>query len=261
MNDSKIRKFIKSYLKKNRALVRIYRRINWLKEVPFREYLDIKKMSLFFKIKPNYTMVSYRGLCNLYELAMLVEKNKMEGCFVECGVWRGGCAAVMAYVVRRFGSKRKIWLFDSFRGLPDPTENDGQWVRDAAGGNMREIFTNINWCLASREDVIHIFSSLGLYDTNNIMIVEGWFQDTLPEFKNKVGPIAILRLDCDWYESTKCCLGNLYNNVICGGYVILDDYGSNQGCKKAADEFLNTQKINIPVLKQADEDCYYFQKP
>jgi hypothetical protein len=205
-------------------------------------------------------MVPYRALSNIYELVMLVEKNKMEGCIVECGVWRGGCAAIMAWVVRRFRSKRKIWLLDSFMGLPEPTEKDGEMARRAVGNErMQGRLRSIDICVASRNDVIRIFSSLKLY-ANNIIIKEGWFQDTLPKLRDKIGPIAILRLDCDWYESTKCCLENLYQNVVPMGYIILDDYGHWQGCKKATDEFLMKEKINAALLRQLAGGSYYFQK-
>lgn len=256
-----MKKLIKNYLKKSRVLLMMYERIKWLSRAPFKDYINIVKIGFFLRIRPYYTMVSYRGLSNIYELARLVENNKIEGCFVECGVWRGGCAAIMAKVVHSFRSKRKVWLFDSFKGLPEPTDKDGEMARSAVGDEkIQGKLIDINICKASRQDVIHLLSSLKLY-TNNIIIEEGWFQDTLPKFKDKIGPIVILRLDCDWYESTKCCLENLYQNVISGGYIIVDDYGYWEGCKRATDEFLRKQKINIALLKQVDESCYFFQKP
>ncbi len=238
----------------------MYKRINWLREVPFRDYLDIKKLGLICKVKLYYTMVSYRGLSNIYELAMSAERNKLEGCFVECGVWRGGCAAVMAWVARRFASNRKIWLFDSFKGLPEPTENDGRMAKEASGNRTQGRLKSTNICVASRRDMLRLFSSLKLL-SDNIMIEGGWFQDTLPRFKDKIGHITILRIDCDWYESTKCCLENLYENVVSGGYIIIDDYGYWQGCKKATDEFLAKARIDSSLLKRVDGGCYYFQKP
>ncbi|MBU4510223.1 TylF/MycF family methyltransferase [bacterium] len=75
-------------------------------------------------------------------------------------------------------------------------------------------------------------------DKKNIKMIKGWFQNTLPEYKNKIGKISLLRIDADWYESTKCCLENLYDNVIDEGFVVIDDYGTCFGAKKALDEFL-----------------------
>lgn len=241
----------------------MYKRISWIREVPVKDYLNIMKIGLFFKVKPYYTMLSSRALSHIYELAMLVEKNKMQGCFVECGVWRGGCSAIMASVVRRFRSKRKIWLLDSFMGLPEPTKEDGEMAKRAVKDEMMQgRLRNIDACVASRNDIIRIFSSLKLY-ADNIIIKEGWFQDTLPKLRDKIGSIAILILDCDWYESTKCCLENLYQNVLSGGYIIIDDYGYWQGCKKATDEFLMKEKVNTALLRKVGKGCgcYYFQKP
>lgn len=253
--------FIRDSLKKINPLVTLYRKINLFKEVSLKDYVNIMKLGLILKVKPNYTMASYRALSNIYELAKLAEKNNIEGCFVECGVWRGGCAVMMAKIIRKFRSKRKIWLFDSFEGLPEPTPNDGQMAKEIIGDkNMKGSLNSAGICIASRLDVIHLLSGLKLY-TDNIIIVEGWFQATLPKLKNKIGHIAILRLDCDWYESTKCCLENLYHNVICGGYIVIDDYGYWPGCKKATDEFLRKEGLNNAILKQVDSNCFYFQKP
>lgn len=251
---------IKNYLKNNRMIYTIYKKIYSFREIPLRGYLDIIKLSLILKVKPYYTMVSYQGLSNLYELSVLAEKEKLQGDFVECGVYRGGCAAIMAKIVRRYRSKRKIWLFDSFRGLPEPTEKDGPKAVLDAGNRSCGKLDCVNICVASSGDVVQLFSSLNLY-SDNIIIKEGWFQETLPKFKGEVGPIAILRLDCDWYESTKCCLENLYDNVVSGGFIIIDDYDYWQGSKEAVNEFLAKKNLNTMLLKQVDQGCYYLQKP
>lgn len=256
-----MKKLIKNLLKKNKKLVDLYISMYWLRDIPFKDYINIMKLNLILKVKPRYTMVNYLGLSNIYELAVSVEKNKVEGCFVECGVWRGGCAAVMAGIVRRFKSKRKIWLFDSFAGNPEPTPEDGEKARRAFGDEgLQGRLVSTGACAASSNEVIRLFSSFKLY-SDNIIIKEGWFQDTLPKFKNTIGPIAILRLDGNWYESTKCCLENLYSNVISGGYIIIDDYVFWEGCRKATDEFLVKEKIDNVRLKAIDIWSYYFQKP
>jgi len=93
-----------------------------------------------------------------------------------------------------------------------------------------------------------------------VSLVKGWFQDTLPEYKDRMGAVALLRLDGDWYESTKCCLENLYDNVVPGGYVIIDDYGALTGCKEAVDDFLNERNINVELI-DVDHIRFYFLKP
>jgi hypothetical protein len=97
------------------------------------------------------------------------------------------------------------------------------------------------------------------YPDNLLNIHKGWFNDTVPLFANKLTPIAILRLDGDFYESTKLCLAHLYKNVVPGGFVIIDDYGSWQGCRVATNEFLQSLPQR-PFLIRVNESCYYFIK-
>lgn len=221
--------------------------LKFIKDIPVKDFLNFKKLALFKKVYP-YTMVGYLGLSNVYELAKLIEKDKTKGAFIECGVWKGGCSAVMAFIADQAKSERKIWLFDSFEGLPEPTDKDGLLAKEFAGK-----------CLACLEDVKKIFFSVLKINQKNIIIKKGWFQNVLPEAKNQIGPIAILRLDADWYEPTKYCLDNLYDNVIDKGYIIIDDYGYWQGAKQALDEFFKERKIN-PKLIKIDYTAVYFKK-
>lgn len=218
------------------------------RRMPIQDIFNFKKISLFWKISP-YTMVTYGRLTQAFELSKIFEERKIGGAFVECGVWRGGCAAIMAYWVNKAKSNRKIWLFDSFEGLPTPTAKDGL-----------KAMVPINKCEASLECVeFLLFSKLKLA-RENIYIERGWFQDTLPRARERIGDIAILRLDGDWYESTKCCLDNLYPNVIKGGYIIIDDYDCWEGSKNAVDEFLTERNIDVR-LNRIDYGGRYFQKP
>jgi hypothetical protein len=131
----------------------------------------------------------------------------------------------MAYMA---GRQRQVWGFDSFEGMPELTEND-------AGSGQ-------NWvgisCVGEEgvKAVSKTFSLLGV-SMKNVNLVKGWFEDTLENAKQDIGPIAILRLDNDWYASTRFCLETLYDSVIPGGVVIIDDYFSWEGCRKAVDEF------------------------
>ena len=252
-------KFVKKLIKKNRFLTNICRRLLFFKGFFPRDVLNFKKLILFKKVYP-YTMVGYKRLSNVYDLSKFIEKEKEEGAFVECGVWRGGCAAVMGFVADRAKSSRKIWLFDSFEGLPEPTEKDGKTAKDYALNRVEGKLETINKCTGTLEDVKEIFFKILKIKPDNIVIKKGWFQNTLPKAKNEIGSIAILRLDGDWYESTKCCLDNLYDNVIREGYIVLDDYGHWEGSRKAIDEFIKKRKIN-PTLIKIDYTGVYFQKP
>jgi hypothetical protein len=144
--------------------------------------------------------------------------------------------------------------------LPEPTLEDGKIAKDYASDKAEGNLKTIDKCVAPLKDVEEVFFNILKLDKKNIVISKGWFQDTLPKDREKIGKIAILRLDGDWYESTKCCLENLYDNVIIGGYIILDDYGHWEGAKKALDEFFIERKIR-PELIKIDYTGIYFKKP
>lgn len=204
-------------------------------------------------------MVSYRRLRNVYELAETTERDKIEGAFVECGVWRGGCAGIMAYVSKQFGSNRKIHLFDSFEGLPDPTGEDGREASSYMDNVRKGKLAPRYKCEAPLELVEELFFDKLMLSPSVVHFHKGWFDHTIPLQKAKIDKIAILRLDADWYESTKVCLAQLYDKVVQGGFVILDDYGYWEGCKKATDEFFIERNIH-PTLKKIDKSGYYFVK-
>jgi hypothetical protein len=246
---------IKSLIKSSR----IYNGFKFWKDIFIKDIFDLEKMWLFWKVYP-YTMSGYRRLSNVYELSKKIEIEKINGVFVECGVWRGGCAAVMAYVAKKARSGRKIWLFDSFKGLPEPTKEDGLIAKDYANNKTEGKLETIEKCVGTLDEVKEVFFEVLGINSENVVIQKGWFQDTLPRAKEKIGGIAILRLDGDWYESTKCCLENLYENVIVGGYVIIDDYGHWEGAKKALDEFFANRNIKAELIK-IDYTGAYFKKP
>ena len=208
-----------------------------------------------------YSMVGRAGLFRTHDIAAGMEKQKIDGCFVECGVARGGCSALMALVAADNNSDRKLWLFDSFEGLSEPTAEDDyrKSLRYKPGDRSSDLVAP-GYCLGTYEEVESLlFSKLGL-SRDNIFMVKGWFQDTLPEYREKTDAIAILRIDGDWYESTKCCLEYLYDNVIPGGSIIIDDYESYVGAKKATDEFIKNRDIKT-VLSFDGRGGGYFVKP
>ncbi len=196
------------------------------------------KWKLYQQVKP-WSMVGESRIYKLYDIVSDLEKRKVPGAFVECGVWKGGCAAVMAAASQKYQPARQMWLFDSFEGLPKPKPEDGEKA-------MKEYETNPS--PATIEEVRALFDSLQL-SWEPMHAVKGWFQDTLPQNASQIGPIALLRLDGDWYESTKQCLESLYDQVIPGGCVIIDDYGSWPGCKQAVDEFLASRSLK-PALER-----------
>ncbi len=225
--------------------------------VPLSDYLNIDKLLLFWKVCRN-AQQNYASLSMAYDLTALVEKNNLAGAIVECGVWRGGCAAVMATVAAE--SNRKIWLFDSFEGMPAATKEDlGEAATLLSNGMMSGALSSVGTNIASVDEVrVLLFKSLRLKE-DNISIVKGWFQDTLPLYRDRIGAIAILRIDGDWYESTKVCIESLYDNVVNEGYIIIDDYGFFPGCKKAVDDFLERRCLKVQ-LNKVDYSRVYFKK-
>jgi O-methyltransferase len=171
-----------------------------------------------------FTMVPENVYIGNLQIASKVKD--IPGAIVECGTWRGGMIAGIADVL---GGSRHYRLFDSYEGLPPAKEIDGEaalaWQRDTSGGMYHDN------CRASEEEARQAMS---LSVATDFTIVKGWFQHTLS--KTDVGPIALLRMDADWYDSTKQILDNLADRVVPGGLIIVDDYYVYEGCTRAVNE-------------------------
>jgi len=179
-----------------------------------------------------YTMISHGALVHLGILTNQVLSQGLPGDLVECGVWRGGASFLMAQILRSQASEKKVWMFDSFQGLPEPTDLDGpQALQYAQSSGSAAYLDN---CKADLKEVQDTCESLGL--SSVCKIEPGWFEDTLAAAK--VDQIALLRIDGDWYSSTKVCLELLYDKVVEGGFVVFDDYYTWDGCTRAVNEFL-----------------------
>jgi O-methyltransferase len=187
-------------------------------------------------------------LSALFDLATDVERRRIPGCLVECGVWNGGSAGITAVALR---DSREVWLFDSWDGLPEPGDID-----TSVTGIRREK----GWDLGSIEEVERLFFHKLSIDQSRVHIVKGWFEETLPIHRRKIGTIALLHLDGDWYESTKRCLEELYDQVSPGGYIVIDDYGYWMGCRKAVDEFVERRQLDVKLLT-IDETAIFLEKP
>ncbi|MBU1083887.1 MAG: TylF/MycF family methyltransferase [Candidatus Omnitrophica bacterium] len=205
-----------------------------------------------------YTLVGIGGLEATYRLSKMVNEKGIKGSFVELGVARGGCAALMAGIAFEQGDlNRQMWLFDSFEGLPDPTQDDYQSGEDGTGDHVRPL--SRGECLGTLEEVKDLFLNKCRFPEDKVFFVKGWFQDTLPLKGKEVGDIAVLRIDGDWYESTKCCLEQLYDRVVSGGAVIIDDYQSCYGCKKAVDEFLLHRDLDVDISLDGRGGCFFIK--
>tara|TARA_Y100001968_G_scaffold333447_1_gene396315 strand:- start:1014 stop:1892 length:879 start_codon:yes stop_codon:yes gene_type:complete len=190
-----------------------------------------------------YSLVGWEGMEATYQVTRRIFSNKISGDLVECGVAEGGSALLLCRLNEEYDENRQVWLFDSFEGLPEPTDDD--FKSGKTGFHVRPLPKGS--CLGTIENVSNLLFDKYRIDRSNVELVKGWFQDTLPNKASKIDQIAVLRLDGDWYESTKCCLIHLYSKVVPGGVVILDDYISCFGCKKATDEFLQENGIDAKI--------------
>lgn len=198
--------------------------------------------TLIASLRP-YTMTSAERLWSLLNAVRYVVAEGIPGDFAECGVWRGGSIMAMARELGRLDVRdRQIWLYDTFAGMTEPTTND---VEAGSGVTASEMLAttqvgdgNNVWCVASLDDVRANVTSTG-YPLDRFRFIEGDVAQTLRE--SVPDQIALLRLDTDWYESTRIGLEVLYPRLAVGGVCILDDYGHWQGARKAVDEYFAAQ--------------------
>jgi O-methyltransferase len=192
-----------------------------------------------------YTMTTPPRVYALMRGVEYVVARGLSGAFVECGVWRGGSMMAAALTLLRLGkTDRDLYLFDTFAGMTAPTAEDvkysGESAADLLAGASR---ASDLWAVASLEDVREAVLGVG-YPEERIHFIEGPVEETLPA--NAPDEIALLRLDTDWYESTKHELVHLYPRLVTGGVLILDDYGYWQGTKLATDEYV--AEHDVPLL-------------
>ena len=193
---------------------------------------------LISSLKP-FTMTSSERLWSLLNAVRHVVSNEIPGDFVECGVWRGGSVMAIANELIDLGvTNRKIWLYDTFAGMTVPTTADieaGTGVTAADLLSTTPVADGDNvWCVAGLPDVQANIRSTG-YPLENITFVEGDVAQTLKSSFPET--ISLLRLDTDWYESTRMELEVLYPRLAVGGVCIFDDYGHWQGARKAVDGY------------------------
>jgi O-methyltransferase len=170
---------------------------------------------------------------------------------VECGVWRGGSMQAAARALLASGdSSRDLYLFDTYEGMPPPSEEDlrydGKPAEELLASAERE--TSKVWAVATLDDVQEGFAQVG-YPAERVHFVKGLVEDTIPGSAPE--RIAILRLDTDWYESTRHELEHLYPRLVPGGVLLLDDYGYWEGARQAVDEFLEQTGERLLLTRMA----------
>jgi len=205
----------------------------------------------------NRTMIGRSRMNNLINLCNRCSDSNLQGAFIEAGVWLGGAVAMMSLLAKKENKGREVHAFDSFEGLPKPEAIDViSLTKEKAIDHINDPSAYSNWCTASLDDFEQTFKMIGL-GLDDVYIHKGFFEKTVPGW-NK--PIAILRCDADWYSSTTTLLEGLYEHVVPGGYLIFDDYGYWEGCKKAVDDFMRKNNIDA-TLVNTDDIEHWFQKP
>jgi O-methyltransferase len=193
----------------------------------------------------NYTVTSIERMYSLYKAVEYIVRSEIPGDLVECGVWKGGSCMLMARALEKFGdTSRKIYMYDTFTGMAEPSEDDvaidgsrAHAIWQAASEEDRN-----RWCFSSLEEVRSNVLSTG-YPAGNLVFVPGLVEETIPG--TAPSKISVLRLDTDWYESTLHELVHLYPLLVNGGVVIADDYGYWEGCRKAVDEYIAENKVAL----------------
>lgn len=189
-------------------------------------------------------------LDNVVALARGVIDQQVPGDFIETGVWRGGVTILMRAALTAFGDRgRNVWVADSFAGLPAP--DPASDLREAIWHHLMGAVSLLRSDLAT---VRESFARAGLLD-RRVRFLPGWFADTLPDAP--IERLALMRLDGDWYESTRVALDALYPRLSPGGFVIVDDYGLPTGCARAVDEYRALHRIDAPLVRVNGQAVYW----
>ncbi len=215
---------------------------------------DSSEFALLLKSVRPFSLLSTERLFSLYVRAKAICRSDLPGNFVECGSYKGGAAALLASVIKRHSLRpRKVYACDTFQGMPEPAEVDRHNCTPAnetafGAGTLKAPVDEYLAVICERLEVAAIVEP-----------VPGLFAQTLAARKEEIGAIALLHADADWYASTMDIFSNLYDAVIAGGVVQIDDFGHWEGCRKAIRDF---EKMSGDVfdLQRIDYTGVWFHK-
>lgn len=222
-------------------------------DISFPPDFDAFHIDIIRKVRP-YTMTSPERLFALIEAVKYVVSNNIPGSFVECGVWKGGSMMAIAETLHQLKvTDRQLYLYDTFAGMPPPTEEDKNYGEETAASMLQKEYNikeeSVVWAYSNLAEVKANISQVA-YPSNNIHFIEGDVLQTIPA--NDPGQIALLRLDTDWHESTKHEMVHLYPKLISSGVLIIDDYGYWKGSRKAVDEYMAAHHLSL-LLNRIDD--------
>jgi O-methyltransferase len=197
-----------------------------------------------------HTMIGKKRLDNLQFCIEDVLANAVPGDLIETGAWRGGATIFMRAVLKAWRiTDRRVWVADSFEGLPAPDE--GKYPADRG-----DTFHTCSYLKVSLEEVRENFRKYELLD-DQVVFLKGWFSQTLPSAP--ITSLAVMRLDGDMYESTMDALSALYPRLSAGGYVIIDDYECVPACKQAVRDFREKHGVRDEV-RQIDQHAVFWRR-
>ena len=220
----------------------------WTVKLPDKDGKE-KTVNMRNVVEFSHSMIGRARLYNIEQCLDRVRDDDVPGDLMETGVWRGGATILMRGYLEIYEMRgRDVWVADSFEGLPAPSH---------PADKGHDFSYNIAPILAvSLDEVRGLFERYGLLD-DHVRFLKGWFKDTLPGAP--IDKLALLRLDGDLYESTMDAITALYDKVVPGGFILVDDYGDFEPCRRAIDEFRSARGIRDPIEK-ADWSGVYWRK-
>jgi O-methyltransferase len=225
-----------------------FSRLPHLRQREYPKDFQQHEIEMCERVRP-YTMTSDACIMSLMGAVDYVSRNKIAGDFVECGVWKGGSMMTAALTLKILNdTNRNLWLYDTYEGMPPPTEQDVTHDNHTA---EKVLETRADFLTAPLEGVKQAMTSTG-YGPAKMHFIKGKVEDTIP---GRIPErIALLRLDTDWYESTKHELIHLYPRLAPGGVIIIDDYGYWRGSREATDEYIRNNNVPL-MLFRIDDSC------
>lgn len=207
--------------------------------------IDAHDWELIKSVQP-YTQTDPERIFALIQAINYIIRCKIPGSIVECGVWLGGSMMAVARLLRESGHvERDLYLYDTFEGMVSPTPKDVDLLGNSAEAHFEKVKRSqdsSDWDYVPLDQVQRNLGLVG-YDPKRIHFIKGRIEDTIPA--SAPDEIALLRLDTDWYESTKHELNHLYPRLSRGGVLLIDDYGHWQGSRKATDEYITENDLPL----------------
>lgn len=223
--------------------------IQFMWTIPNADGKGQRTVNLRDYVEVAHSMIGRKRLRNIVDCLDVIRRENIVGDWIETGVWRGGAVVLMRGYAEIYQMERTVWAADSFEGLPKPS---------AAQDEGYDFSAEVVPILAiSEEEVRNLFKKYNLYDPDKVVFLKGWFKDTLGDAA--IDEIGLLRIDGDLYESTMDSLRALYDRVVPGGFLIVDDYGDFEPCRSAVDEFRTERGITAP-LQKIDWTGVYWRK-